>query len=156
MNNFNLSKWIESRGKFKDLVIDDVELQIVSLDDELIGELKEIPTYQEMFDFVANVGLSHERNRIYDDEELSKDLHVIWALEELNKDVEPSIKEQIVDAICELSEIKDILTAKQEEEELAKMEAEEELNVIDGDNLPGESVTLEQLNNDAAIVANMR
>lgn len=144
MSILNLSDWINNRGIFEDIEVEGVALQIVSLNKSLKEELENLDTYQDMFNFVADVGLSHERARIFDNEELAKDLPVIWALEEFNQKCDPSIKEQIVSLICELSGISDVLELKQLEEQ----EAKDESMIIDGDS-DIENVTLGQLHADA-------
>lgn len=120
MSILNLSEWINNRGIFEDVEVEGVTLQIVSLNKSLKEELENLDTYQQMFDFVADVGLSHERARIFDNEELAKDLPVIWALEEFNQKCDPSIKAQIVSLVCELSGICDVLELKQLEEQEEK------------------------------------
>ena len=142
----NLSNWLNGRGTFKDTVIGDVTLQIVSLSKGLIEELEALPTYASMVDFIANHGLSHERTRISDNENMRGDLPIIWALPEFME-----CKSQIVDAICKLSSVDEILAEKLELEELAAIEAEDAQNIIDGDNLIDTSVTLGQLNDDASV-----
>ena len=130
----NLSNWLDSRGKFIEFNTGDVELQLVSLSKDLIEQLNALPRWRDMYEFVAEHGLSHNRTRISDDENMCEDLPVIWALPEFEE-----AKKEIVDAICELSDITSILADKlkaEEDAELAVLESEESTNVIDGDKLP--------------------
>jgi len=121
----NLSNWLDSRGTFKDVQFGDVELQIVSLSDSLIEQLKVLPTHESMIDFIAEHGLSHKRMRISDDKNMCEDLPLIWALPEFTES-----KKQIVEAVCELSDVSLFLSDKKtaeekDAEELANLEAEE-------------------------------
>ena len=127
----NLSEWLDSRGTFKDVAFGDVELQIVSLSDDLIDGLKSLPSHEAMINFVGEHGLSHNRTRIFDDENLCEDLPMIWAMTEF-----VSAKAEIVKAICELSGITSILADKLEAEEMAALELEEKEKadmVLNGD-----------------------
>ena len=120
MSKINLSEWLDSRGVFKDVSFGEVELQIVSLSKDLIEDLKALPTHEMMLEFVAEAGLSHHRMRMIDDEELEKDLPIIWALPEFEAE-----KANIVMAIADLNEAGNVLTNKMDEEELAEIEAED-------------------------------
>ena len=127
----NLSNWLDSRGKFIEFNTGDVELQLVSLSKDLIEQLKALPRWRDMYEFVAEHGLSHNRTRISDDENMCEDLPVIWALPEFEE-----AKKEIVDAICELSDITSILADKLEAEEMAALELEEKEKadmVLNGD-----------------------
>ena len=136
MSKINLSEWLDSRGVFKDVSFGEVELQIVSLSKDLIEDLKALPTHEMMLEFVAEAGLSHHRMRMIDDEELEKDLPIIWALPEFEAE-----KANIVMAIADLNEAGNVLTNKMDKEELeamAKAELEEQEKakgdmVLDGD-----------------------
>jgi hypothetical protein len=149
--NINLSTWLDSRGKFIEFSTGEVELQLVSLSKDLVKGLEALPRYRDMYDFVAEHGLSHNRTRISDDENMCEDLPVIWAIPEFIE-----AKKDIVDRICELSGITSILADKLEAEEMAALEAEEVKRVealkeqghIDGDDLP--EVNIDQLNDDEA------
>lgn len=146
----NLSNWLDSRGTFKDVSFGEVELQIVSLSADLIEQLKTLPRWRDMYDFVAEHGLAHNRTRISDDENMVDDLPVIWAIKEFVE-----AKKEIVEAICELSDIADVLAVKIEAEEkddkeMAELEAAENTNVINGDaTIP--DINLGQLHEDAAL-----
>jgi hypothetical protein len=144
MSTINLSEWLDSRGTFKDVQLGEVELQIVSLSSGLIVGLKALPTHEMMFDFVAEHGLSHNRMRISDNDDMREDLPIIWALPEFAE-----AKKDIVNAICDLNDAALILSDKKDEEELAAMEKEEEKdNVIDGDHLGDTSIPLGDLHAD--------
>ena len=73
-----------------------------------------------MLEFVAEAGISHHRMRMIDDEELEKDLPMIWALPEFEAE-----KAKIVMAIADINEAGNVLTNKMDEEELAEIEAED-------------------------------
>ena len=116
----------------------------------MIDGLKSLPSHEAMINFVGEHGLSHNRTRIFDDENLCEDLPMIWAMTEF-----VSAKAEIVKAICELSGIESILADKlaleaKENEEMAELEAAENTNVINGDaTIP--DIDLGQLHADAAL-----
>lgn len=139
----NLSEWLDSRGTFKDVEFGEVKLQIVSLSDDLIEQMKTLSTASEMKDFVAEYGLAHKRTRISDDESRCDDLPIIWALPEFVE-----AKGQIVNAVLELSNDSKVLSDKIEAEEMAVLEAEES-RTIDGDQPIDADITLGQLHDDA-------
>lgn len=140
---FNLNEFMDNRGIFKMVTFADVELEIVSLGQDLIDGLKTLPAHEMMIDYVAEHGLAHRGIRISEGDK-AEALLVIW-----NKDQMKDAKDEIVNAICELSDIASILSDKLEAEEMAELEAEDSSSVIDGDNLPNTEVLLGDLNNDA-------
>jgi hypothetical protein len=121
-----LKEWLADRGVFDDVSYGATELEIVSLNKKLINELKELPSWKDMYDFVAKHGLSNERNRLSEDKNISKDIPAIWLIPDFAEN-----KSVIVDDICILSDISEILADKlkaeqDEEKEKADM-------VLDGD-----------------------
>ena len=146
----DLDVWLANRGTFKEVEFGSAKLQIVSLSEDLIKGLGALPTYEMMFEFVAEHGLSSKRNRLSDDEDKCEDIPVIWKLSDFAES-----KLEIVDAICELSGIESILADKlaleaKENEEMAELEAAENTNVINGDaTIP--DIDLGQLHADAAL-----
>ena len=116
---FNLTEFMDNRGTFKEVTFGDVTLQIASLSDDLIEQLKAIKTSEMMIDFVAEHGPSIHRERISEGDKVD-DLPVIWGKSQMK-----AVKGQIVDAVLELSDIEKLITIK-EDEELAVIEAEEE------------------------------
>lgn len=121
---FNLNEFMDNRGIFKMVTFADVELEIVSLGQDLIDGLKTLPAHEMMIDYVAEHGLAHRGIRISEGDK-AEALLVIW-----NKDQMRDAKDEIVNAICELSDITEILTDKKDEEELKVMEDEDDKNKI--------------------------
>jgi len=125
---FNLNDFMDNRGIFKVVTFGDAELEIVSLGQDLMDQLKELSTHKMMIDFVAEHGLAHRGVRISEGPK-AEALVVIWD----NNDMKDA-KGEIVDAICDLSDADEVLAAKLEIEELAALEAEEKADkVLDGD-----------------------
>jgi hypothetical protein len=145
-----LKEWLANRGVFDEVSYGVTELEIVSLNKKLIEELKALPRWRDMYEFVAKHGLSDARNRLSEDENLSKDIPAIWLIPDFAEN-----QKVIVDDICELSGITSILADKLEVEEkddkeMAELEAAENTNVINGD-ASIQDISLGQLHEDAAL-----
>lgn len=141
---------MDNRGTFDEVTFGDAKLQIASLGNDLIEQLKELSTSEEMIFFVAKHGLSVHRERISEGDK-AEDLPVIWGKSQMK-----AVKGQIVDAVLELSGIAKLISDK-ESVELADLQAKEDLDnltVIDGDNLPEGDVSLGDLQSDNAQEAN--
>jgi len=151
-----LKEWLANRGVFDEVSYGETELEIVSLNKKLIEELKGLPRWRDMYEFVAKHGLSDERNRLSEDKNLSKDIPAIWLIPDFAEN-----QKVIVDDICELSGITSILADKLEAEEMAALEKEEITNAEveahkENENLIKKAlaetphISLEKLNSDVA------
>ena len=161
MNNFNVGNWFESRANLniKTFTVEGVEFELMALTDDLIDDVKLCESYADMIDTSANLGLSYNRKRVYDDVELSKDIDMLWSMDEVNiADLSPTVREQVGAEVCEISGItgfvEDALEDERVRDERAEeakkhLEAEGLANAMNGDSLGDTSITLGQLQNDA-------
>lgn len=151
MDKFIVSDWFANRAKLNIQLfcVEGVEFELMALNENLIDDVKSCVTYEEMLSLAANSGISYNRKRVIDDEELSKDIEMLWGLETLDIDLDPCIKFRVGEKVCEISGLNSTL------DEMLKSEEAEKLAclVVDGDNLPDSDVTLQQLNDDAAVAA---
>ena len=148
MENFIASNWFANRAnlKIQDFHIEGVEFEIMALRNEHQECIKSCLTYEEMLSFAANNGISYNRKRVIDDPELAKDIGMFWGLKVLDIDLDPCIKYRVGEKICEISGLGDVL--------LDRLEADKQAAIaIDGDHLVDTSITLEQLERDAAAAA---
>ena len=140
---FDISNWLEFRSKLKieEFIIDDVKVELMNLTTDLFKDVVACGTSNEMLELAANSGISYNRNRVVDNDELSKDLDILWSLDNLQFDTEPSLRHKIGEKVCVMSGLSNQL---EEKRELEALEAEEN-QIIDGD-----AVTQEQLAEDIA------
>lgn len=151
MSNFIVSDWFADRAKLniQTFDVEGIEFEIMALAGELKEKVELCDSYNEMLLMAANTGLSYNRKRISDDAELSKDLDVLWEMENLTVDTDPSIKHQVGKKVCEISGLDETLKDQLDAEEIAKVDALKEQGHINGD---GDTplVSIDQLNDDAA------
>lgn len=150
MNKFIVSDWFANRAKLniQAFEVEGIEFEIMALSTSIIDDVKSCVTYEEMLCLAANSGISYNRKRVIDDEELAKDIDMLWGLESLDVDLDPCIKYRVGEKVCEISGLDSILQEMLESEEADRVEALKEQGHIDGDTqIP--SVTLDQLNDDA-------
>ena len=147
MNKFNVSDWFEQRAglNIQSFEVDGVMFELMALTESLSDDIKLCDTYEEMLSLAANSGLSYNRKRVIDDEELARDIDMLWGLGSLDIDCDPCIKFRVGEMVCDISGLESVLSDML----TAEKEAAEALNAIDGDNLPND-VTLGQLHADAA------
>lgn len=122
---FNLDEFMDNRGLFETATFGNATLEIVSLGSDLIEKLHALPTHGNMVDFVAKHGLAWRGVRISESSK-AEALNVIWG-----KDDMKDAKAEIIETVCELSEITGILSDKLEAEadeakELADLQAKED------------------------------
>ena len=145
MSNFNAGKWFAERKKynFKPVTIEGVDFDLMPLTEDLIQKVLLCETYVEMIAEAARCGLSSGRDRICDDAEMASDIDVIWELEELDIDCDPSLQHKVGEKVCAISGLTEITEDKKLDEEIKAEEAAS--RVIDGDNLPDLSTELGNL-----------
>mgnify|MGYP003654116052 FL=1 len=148
MNKFIVSDWFANRAKLNIqlFIVEGVEFELMALSESLIDDVGSCVTYEEMLSLAANAGISYNRKRVIDDEELAKDIDMLWGLESLDIDLDPCIKYRVGEKVCEISGLTpalDEMLDSQKEKNLAAI-------TIDGDNPRDTSITLQQLNDDAA------
>ena len=148
MNKFIVSDWFANRAKLNIqlFIVEGVEFELMALSESLIDDVGSCVTYEEMLSLAANAGISYNRKRVIDDEELAKDIDMLWGLESLDIDLDPCIKYRVGEKVCEISGLTPAL------DEMLDSQKEKNLAVItiDGDNPRDTSITLQQLNDDAA------
>ena len=162
MEKFIVSDWFERRAALAIQLfeVENIEFQIMKLDDDLIAQVEGCETYHDMLKTAANSGISYNRKRVADDSELSKDLDLLWGQASFDIDSDPCVQYRVGDKICEISGLSEVIANKLKEEEAAEAAAwaaeeaaeeaaEAKTRIVDGDKLPGEDVTMGQLENDA-------
>lgn len=156
MSDFIVSNWFKERAtlNIQAFNVEGVEFEIMALSESSKEDVKSCISHDEMLSLAANAGISCNRKRIIDDIELAKDIDLLWGLEPLDIDLDPCIKYRVGEKICEISglndTLSDMLASEKAADEAAEMARRERLMSIDGDNLGDTSVTLQQLNDDAA------
>ena len=155
MDNFSVSNWFKKRSDLNIQLfnVDGVEFELMALSEEQIIEVLECSTYDLALVKAANYGISYDRKRVSDDEELAKDLDLLWELDEVSAISEPCMQFRVGERVCEISginaDIDEMLAAEKAEEE-RKLQAELEANAVDGDSLDaGSDVTMGELQQDA-------
>ena len=139
----NVSKLLKARAalSIQPFIIEDIEFEIMKLKPEHIEHIQSLDKYEEILKDAADMGLSCDRMRVFDDEELSKDMAVIWGSQDLDIDSDPCIKQRVGEKICEISGLTDFLDSI--------------LNpVIDGDKELNMNATLGELEDDAHAALN--
>ena len=147
---------MDDRATFKEVSYNNTKLQIVSLGTDLIEKLKSLTTHEAMFDFVAKQGLAWNNVRISESVK-AEALVAIWNGTDMQSD-----KNDIVDAICALSDIGSVLSDKLkgekdlEEKELAAMQKEEDdANIVKQQLKDNPNIDIHQMAEDNATEANL-
>ena len=148
MTNFIVSEWFAKREQLniQTLNVEGIEFEIMTLSDSHKDDVKSCVNYEEMLSLAANAGISCNRKRVIEDKELAKDIDLLWSLEMLDIDCDPCIKYRVGEKICEISGLLSHLNEMLDSEEAHKRSLIE----INGDNLPDTSLSLGQLEEDAA------
>jgi hypothetical protein len=144
MSKFIVSDWFANRAKLNIqlFTVEGVEFELMALSESLIDDVKSCIKYEEALSLAANSGISYNRKRVVDDEELAKDIDMLWGLETIDIDLDPCIKYRVGEKVCEISGLGDTLKEMLEAEKLAAIS-------VDGDNLPDGEITLGELEADA-------
>lgn len=154
MENFNASSWFAVRAalNIESFEIEGATFELMALTDSLIEGIEACDTHKDMLDFAADAGLSYDRTRVSDDEELAKDIKKMWKIDDLK-----CVKLRVGERVCEISGLEDFLV-EQLEKEAAKTKAREEAALVDAlrehGHIDGDSelpdISIDELNNDAA------
>jgi len=137
------------RFNFKEIRIEGVYFNYVALTDELIESVKSCTFAAEMLEMAADYGMSNERERMIDDDEDLNNLDAFWCSPKLSIELDPSIRQQLGQKVCEISGLSETIEdMKALEAEVAKEEAEAELLKVGDHNLPG-STDIELLNEES-------
>jgi hypothetical protein len=156
MEKFIVSEWFANRAKLniQTYEVEGIEFEIMALNSSIIDDVKSCVSYEEMVSLAADEGISYNRKRVADDEELSKDIDLLWGLDSMDVDSDPCIKYRLGEKVCEISGLESTLQDMLESEEKKRVEELKEQGHIDGD---GETpnVTLDQLNDDANVASHV-
>jgi hypothetical protein len=159
MNNFNVANWFAERSKLKiqSFTVENIDFELMALTEVMIESAKECDSYKEILHFAADSGISYSRKRVIDDEDLAKDISMLWGKDELDSELDPCIRLRVGDKVCAISGltsyIQERLEAELEEEirvEEEKAEEERKKKLKVGDHLvPGDTdldnMTAEQM-----------
>lgn len=155
MDKFSVSKWLKGRSDLKIQLfnVDNVEFELMALSARQKEEVLLCESYDLALKTAAKYGVSCDRKRVSDDEELAKDLDLLWEHEEVNAVTAPCMQFRIGERVCEISGINadiDAMLAEEKAEEERKLQDEMDANAIDGDSLgSGGTVTMGELQQDA-------
>ena len=146
--------WVErSQIEEKEFSIEEIKFLFLKLTSAMVKELIGKNTVNEKLCYAAECGMSWNRERIIDNENLSKDLELFWVRSQLKYPPTPSLKHQAGEYVCGISglsaHIKETQAVedeiKKEEDEKQAYEENEALgNVVDID-----SVSIDDVMNDA-------
>ena len=136
MSRLIVSDFLDERLKlkFEDFTIDEIDFTLMAVDDGQRKEIELCETSAEMIELAANFGISHDRSRMYDHKELSKDFEKLWGKIESVSDVD--VRGAVGTQVLIISGLDGVLKDKEDEEELAAMELEEKEKadmVLNGD-----------------------
>ena len=148
MSNFISSDWFASRKKLniQTFNVEGMDFEIMATNGVMTENIKSCASYDDMLSLAADYGISCNRSRVIDDPVLAVDIDLFWGLPVLDIDLDPCIKYRVGEKICEISGLSNVL--------LERLEADKQIAIaIDGDNLGDTSLTLGQLNDDAAAAA---
>ena len=128
MEQFNLSNYLAECVKYspKPFDIEGIPFNLIMLDDELINNVQNRETHEEMLFAAATYGLSAGSERATNCSELKERMKVIWEMEELSVDCKPSLRHKVGIVVCELSGLTDFINAQKAKEDA---EAEVALNL---------------------------
>jgi len=141
MNITSVATYLTERIKFdfQEHKIEELDFNLIPLTEDMILELQvDNETYSTMIEYAAKNGVSIERKRVCEDEELSAELKGMWKLEQFNE-CEPSLIHKVGLIVCEISGLTEFVVAQKERE-----------NAVDGDS-DTPDITLEELNQHKAV-----
>jgi hypothetical protein len=91
----------------------------MALNDEQIEDIRELVDSSSMLDLAANYGLSYARIRVIDYDDINLDLDALWLKPELKAG---NVRQQIGEAVCEISGLGDFIVDTKDLEIMAKAE----------------------------------
>ena len=145
MKEFTVIGFLRERAEWKiqPVVVGGIKFDIMMLTADQASEVTECRTYDSMLTLAAHYGISFNNQRLSSDEEFAKNIDAIWEQESLKVDAGECVKHRVGELICEISGLSDVL--------LERLEADRQAAIaVDGDNLPGADITMQQLEDDAA------
>lgn len=150
MSIFDVDSWLKSREalSFKELNIDGVVLNIMSLTKEQEIEVLGCDSYEAAIDRAASLGLSTQRSRWIEHDQRKHEIDALWLHPMINTEAEPTIRYRIGEEVCELTGFMSEVRAIDIDLAIAEHEVfvtENGSTVIDGDKLPDPEPTLDEL-----------
>ena len=154
MNNFNAGTWFAEKVRYKPIEteINGITFPLIPLNDDQKESIELAESYDEMIEIAVSSAMSSDGVRLINDSQLNEYYDSFW--EEYDGD--PSVKAQLGEFVCEISELSDVIDeahAKKLAEDVRAAEAREYLeaenSIVDGDDLGDTSITLGQLESDA-------
>ena len=123
MSNFSVSGFFSERKKLNIQLfsVEDIDFELMALTDDQKEEVELCDTYDLMLSKAADFGLSYNRRRVADDEELAKDISLLWEQDELDIDLDPCVKFRVGEKVCEISGLSQVLKDRLEEEKAEPM-----------------------------------
>ena len=115
--------WAErSQIEEKEHIIESIRFVFLKLTSAMIKELCSKETVAEKLSYAADNGISWNRERIIDNENLKKDLSLFWDRSQSNYPPTPSIKQQAGEYVCGISGLSKHIKDTQELEDDIKKE----------------------------------
>ena len=135
-----VNDWFANRliqKTIQSFTVENIEFELMALNKAMIDSVKSCDSYEEMLFLAADNGLSFNRVRVIDDEELNaEDIEALWGDELKDVDCDPCIRARVGEKVCEISGLAEHLEEMLFlEAELAKEEEAAKLDAIDGDKL---------------------
>jgi hypothetical protein len=151
---FSYKKFWKERSLIKEtaFTIETVEFLFLKLKSSMVKELISMETVEEKLNYAADSGLSFDRERIIDDEDLEKDLSLFWKSAQSKYPPTPSMQRQAGQHVCDISGLSAHIKETQAlEDEMTREEDETEAyeanKIIDGNSVL--EVSVDSLSDDA-------
>lgn len=158
-----VNDWFANRliqRSIQTFTIECIEFELMALNKSMIDGVKACDSYEDMLFLAADSGLSFNRTRVIDDEDLTvDDINDLWGDELADIDSDPCIRARVGEKVCEISGLSVMLEEMLSlEAELAKEEEAAKLIQIGDHEFSGdtlvENLTQESLDQDALLHAN--
>ena len=130
--------------------IENIEFELMALDKGMVEAVKLCSTYEDMLFLAANGGLSYERSRVIDDENLTEeDIDALWGDELKDVDSDPCIRYRVGEKVCEISGLQDTIEEMLALEAEVAREEEEAVLIKVGDHELAGSTLIDNLNQES-------
>jgi len=149
-----VNDWFANRliqKTIQSFTVENIEFELMALNKAMIDSVKSCGSYKEMLFMAADNGLSFNRVRVIDDEELNaEDIEALWGDELKDVDCDPCIRARVGEKVCEISGLAEMLEEMLFlEAEVAKEEEEAKLLQVGDHIMPG-STPIDNLNQEDA------
>jgi len=148
-----VNDWFANRliqKTIQSFTVENIEFELMALNKAMIDSVKSCGSYKEMLFMAADNGLSFNRVRVIDDEELNaEDIEALWGDELKDVDCDPCIRARVGEKVCEISGLAEMLEEMLFlEAEVAKEEEEAKLLQVGDHIMPG-STPIDNLNQES-------